>query len=140
LQRGNERHQSADRIVRALRIGNVALLSRHNEMAIEGSAAADLDRVPERVLIAGLAQDAVVEFLAALGHPFQELWRPIDRNAFLIAGDEEGNRALRLAVMSGEVVEDRRDGAGDAALHVDCATALKLFAGELTLERRASVM
>src|SRR4029078_3154748 len=115
LQRGNERHQSADRIVRALRIGNVALLSRHNEMAIEGSAAADLDRVPARVLIAGLTQDAVVEFLAAFGHPFQELWRSIDRNACLIAGDEEGKRALWLAVVSGEVVEDRRDDASDAA-------------------------
>ena len=38
--------------------------------------------------------------------------------------------------MSGEVVEDRRDGAGDAALHVYCAAAIELFAGGLTSEWR----
>src|SRR5262249_60481167 len=56
LQRGNKRHQPADRIVCALRIGNVALRSRHEEMTVERAAPADLDRIPEGVLIAGLAE------------------------------------------------------------------------------------
>ena len=37
----------------------------------------------------------MVEFLAARGRPFQQLGAAVDRDAFLVAGDEERDRALR---------------------------------------------
>ena len=60
LQRGDERHQPANRIVRPLRIGDMTLLARHDQMAIERAAPADLDRIAELLLIARFAQNAMV--------------------------------------------------------------------------------
>ena len=65
--------QPADRIVGALRIGDMALLAGDDQRAVERAAPADLDGVAERRDIARLAENAVVEFLAALGRPFQQL-------------------------------------------------------------------
>ena len=72
----------------------MALLAGDDQMAVERAAAADLDGVAERFDIARLAQDAVIEFLAALGRPLQQLGRAVDRDAFLVAGDQERDRAL----------------------------------------------
>ena len=74
LQRRDQRHQPADRIDRALRIGDMALLAGHDQMAVERAAPADLDGVAERCDIARLAQQAMVEFFAALGRPLQAAW------------------------------------------------------------------
>ena len=71
LQRRDQRHQPADRIVGALRIGDMALPAGHDQVAVERAAAADLDGVAELFVIARLAQNAVVEFFAALGRPLQ---------------------------------------------------------------------
>ena len=136
LQRGDQRHQPADRIVRPLRIGDMALLAGHDQVAVERAAPADLDGVAELFLVARLAQNAVVEFLAALGRPLQQLGRAVDRDAFLVAGDQERDRALWLAVMVAEMIEHGGQRAGDAALHVDRAAAVKLAVGHLAGERR----
>jgi len=58
-------------------------------MTVERTAPADLDRVPELFLIAGLAENTVVEFFSALAYPFQQFRRPIDGNAFLVTRDQE---------------------------------------------------
>src|SRR6185312_3062077 len=73
LQRGDEPHQPADRIVRALRIRDVALRAADDQRAVERAAPPDLDRIAERGLVARLAENAVVEFFAVLRGPLQEL-------------------------------------------------------------------
>src|SRR5674476_1017514 len=97
----------------------MALPAGHDQVAVERAAAADLDGVAEFRDIARLAQNAVVKFFAALGRPLQELGRAVDRDAFLVAGDQERERAFRLAVMVAEIIEHGGQRAGDAALHID---------------------
>ncbi len=109
----------------------MALLAGHDQVAVERAAAADLDGVAKRLQIARLAQNAVVEFFAALRRPFQELGRAIDRDAFLVAGDQERDRALGLAAVMAEMVEHRGERAGNAAFHVDGAAAEKLAVRDL---------
>ncbi len=68
----------------------------------------------------------MVEFLAALGRPLQQFYGAVDGDALLVAGDEQRNRAsLRPAAMRRQIIERRRDEAGDAALHVDGATSVQ---------------
>jgi hypothetical protein len=99
LQRCDKRNEAANRIFGALRIGDVPLFAADNQMAVERTATAHLDGIAHRLLIARLAQDAVIEFLAALGGPFQQLGRAIDRDAFFVAGNQKRDRALRLAAI-----------------------------------------
>ena len=109
LQRGDQRRQAADRVVGAIGIGDVALAAGDDQRAVERAAPADLDGVAEHLDVARLAEDAVVECLAALRRPSQQLDGAVDRDAFLVAGDQERDRALvRLAAVGGEMVERRR--------------------------------
>ncbi len=68
----------------------------------------------------------MVEFFAVLGRPFQKFWCAIDRDAFLVTGNQKRDRAFWLAAMMVEMVEDGRNRAGDAALHVDRSAAVQL--------------
>src|SRR3954453_9635705 len=106
-----------------MRIGDVALDAVDIKRAGQRAAAADLDAIAELFEIGGLAEHAMVEFLAARGGPLQQLDGAVDGYVFLVAGDQERDRAFavlaRLAAMGGEMVEHRRDAAGNAALHVD---------------------
>ncbi len=81
----------------------------------------------------------MVEFLAARRRPLQQLDGAVHRNVFLVAGDQERDRACavraRLAAMGGEIVEHRRDAAGNAALHVDGAAAVEKAVLHLARER-----
>jgi hypothetical protein len=86
--------------------------------------------------IGRLAQDGVIEFLAARRRPLQQLDGAIDRDAFLVTSDEERDRALRLAAVRGQIVERRRHLAGDRALHVDRTAAVEHAVGDLAGERR----
>src|SRR5258708_37566490 len=93
------------------------------------AAAADLDAIPQYLDVAGLAEHAVVEFLAARRGPLQQFYGAVDGNVFLVTGDQERDRALAifaaLAAMGGEIVEHRRDAAGNPALHVDGAAPVQ---------------
>src|SRR3984893_14786732 len=93
------------------------------------AAAADLDAIAELLDIAGLTQHAVVEFLAARRDPLQQLNRAVAGNVFLVAGDQKRDRALaifpRLAAMGGEIIQHRRDAAGNPALHVHGAAPVQ---------------
>ena len=105
------------------------------ERARQRAAAADLDAVAERLDIAGLAEHAMVEFLAARRDPLQQLDGAVDGNRFLVAGDQERDRAFRLAAMVSEIFQHRRDAAGDAALHVDGAAAIQKAVLDVAGER-----
>ena len=115
----------------------MALAARDNQRAVERTAAAGLDGVAEHRDIARLAQDAVIENLTTLGRPFQQLYRAVDRDAFLVAGDEQRERAFfRLAAVGGKMLERSGDETSDAALHIDCAAPIKRVARDVTAERR----
>src|SRR5437879_3830618 len=98
-----------------MRIGDVALDPVDIERARLRAAAADLDAIAEFLDIAGLAQHAVVEFLAARRRPLQQFYGAVDGDVFLVAGDQKRDRAfaifLGLAAMGGEIIEYRRDAA-----------------------------
>jgi len=93
-QGAHQGHKAAHRIVGAFRIGDVALFAADHECAVERTPAADLDGVTDGGGIARLAQHTMVEFLAALGRPLQELDGTVPADALLVAGDEEGDRAF----------------------------------------------
>src|SRR5215510_13246666 len=122
-ERAHDAHDAADRVVGTVRIGDMALLAVGRERAVERAAPPDLYDVAQRLRAGRLAENAVVEGLAALGRPVEQLDRAVDRDVLLVAGDEEGDRARKLATDAGEIIERRRHEAGDAALHVDGAAA-----------------
>src|ERR1700761_5621829 len=67
----------------------------------------------------------MIEVFAARRSPLQQLDRAVDGDVFLVAGNQEGDRALGLAAVGGEILQPRSDAAGDAALHVDGAPAVE---------------
>ena len=77
----------------------------------------------------------MVEFLAARRHPLQQLDGAVDGDVFLVAGDQERDRAFWLAAIVGEILQHRGDAAGDAALHVDRAAAVQQAVLHLAGER-----
>ena len=113
----------------------MALCAVDNKRAGLRAAAADLDAVADLLDIARLAEHAVIEFLATLRRPFQQLDGAVDRDVFFVAGDQERDRALRLAAIGLEIIEHRGDAAGDAALHVDGAAAVEIAVLDVAGER-----
>src|SRR4029078_1222016 len=99
------------------------------------AAAADLDAVAEHFDIGGLAEHAVVEFLAARRDTLQQLDGAVDGNVLLVAGDEERDRSLGTATIVGEGLQHGGDAAGDAGLHVDRAAAIEKTVLDLARER-----
>src|SRR6516165_1911527 len=81
-------HQMRDRVIGALRIGDMALFALRDQRAIQRTAPADLDHIAQMVWVRRLADEAMVETLAALIGPAQKLVGAIDRRAFLIARNE----------------------------------------------------
>src|ERR1041385_9099417 len=126
-----------------MRIGDVALDAIDNERAGQRAAASDLDAVAELLDIARLAQHAMIEFFAARRRPLQKFYSAVDGDVFLIAGDQERDRSFRRATIGGQIIERRRDAAGNAALHVDRAAAVEKavfdLAGEGAVTPRALV-
>ena len=117
-----------------MRIGGVTLHALHGDRAGNGTAPADLDHVAELVGIGRLPDEAGIPALTALSRPLQQLDRAVDGGAFLVAGNQERDGALRRAVLF-DVAGDGGDEAGDAALHVDGAAAEHLPPGNLRAER-----
>src|SRR6266850_641525 len=138
-ERHDQRRYIRYRVRCALRIGDVALGAIDVKRARQRTAAANLDAIAERFDIAGLAQHAVVEFLAARRDPLQQLDGAVDGEVFLVAGDQKRDRTFAvfsgLAAMGGEIVEHGRDAAGDAALHVDGAAAVEKAILDFARER-----
>ena len=112
----------------------MTLFAADHQHAVERAAAADLDGVPNRNRVAGLSQNAMVEAVAPLARPFQELDCAIHRNALLIAGDEERDGAHGGAGTGSKMIERCRDGAGNRPFHIDCPATVKNVPGDLAGE------
>src|SRR5690606_33810028 len=77
-----------------------------------------------------LTDDRGVPLLAAPSRPFEQLDGTVDGGAFLVAGDQQRDRALERALF-GDVTGDGCDEAGNAALHVDRAAPVHETVGYL---------
>ena len=86
--------EPAHRIVGAVRIGDVALLAGDDQRAVQRAAAADLDacRRARRHCSARRARSGRTSRRAP--PPIQQLDGAVDGDAFLVAGDQERDRAL----------------------------------------------
>ena len=100
------------------------------------AAAADLDGVAEFLFARRLADDAPVDLLAALAQRLDHLLGAVDRRAFLVAGDQVGDRALVLRVRLHEIFGGGDHG-GQRALHVGGAAAKQQAVAHRGLERIA---
>src|SRR3569623_20380 len=105
IQRADKRRDVRQRIVRAVGISDMALLALDDQRAGQRAAPPDLNEVAERIDVARLAAHAKVELFAALGRPVEQFHGAIDGGAFLVAGDEEGERAFWLAAIGLEIGE-----------------------------------
>ena len=122
------------RIVGEVRVGDVALHAVHGELARQRAAAADLDHVAERIGARRLADDAPVDLLAARLEHFHDAARAVDRRAFLVAGQQERQRA-GVVGMPGDEALGRSDHRGQTALHVGGAAAVQHAVAYDRLER-----
>ena len=84
-----------DRVVGEVWVGDMALLARYDQLNVDAAAAADLDLVADRLDAGRLADERRVEPLAASGEPAEHLGGAVDRGTFLIAGEQQGDRAFR---------------------------------------------
>ena len=89
-------------------IGGMALAAADRDPSVERAAPAVLDRVADRLDGGRFAEDAMVETFALAKRPVDELDRAVDRRAFLVASQEEADRALKRAP------RDEAQGGGDA--------------------------
>ena len=85
----------------------------------------------------GSADDAGVGHLAVRNHPVEHLAGAVDRRPFLVAGDEQADRAglAGIAAVVLQPAERRGNEAGDGALHIDRATPPDLAVGQDPRER-----
>jgi hypothetical protein len=115
-----------------MRIGHVTLDALDDDLGVDRASAANLDHVAEGLAGSGLADDAVAD------HLFGDLQRLDDhpgamgRHTFLVAGDQEGERAGHLASLD-RLSRGRGEG-GDGGLHVDGAAADQEAVHDLSVE------
>src|ERR1019366_3054967 len=127
-------HEFWKGIVRLLGVGGMTLPSLDDERAIERAAPSNLDRVAERLSARRFADDAMVEALAFVVSPAQELFGAIDRRAFLVAGDEKTDRALVRSMLRG-ISAGGGGKRGNAPLHVGRAAPPDRAIGHLQIGR-----
>ena len=107
-----------DRIFGAVRISDVPLHARHLDPHVDRAAAADLDRVAEPVDRRRLADQDHVRPDLPLVEPVDDPRRALGRIAFLVAGDQQRQRAGGFAE-----ARQRGDIGRDRAFHVVGAAA-----------------
>src|SRR5262249_61709644 len=74
----------------------------------------------------GLADDAGVQILIAFGEPVEYLPGAVDRQPFLVAGDQQADRAADPGFAPVEISLRRGDKGGDRSLHVGGTAATQL--------------
>ena len=129
------RQQARDRVAGELRVGDVALDAGESELGVQTAAAADLDHLAEFSRIGRLTHQAVVDDFAVCAHPVQHLDRAIDRDAFLIAGNQQADRARHLAAARRQELRESFDETRDGAFHVRRTAAKERIVDDLAGER-----
>ncbi|MNL74839.1 hypothetical protein D3C87_2005400 [compost metagenome] len=88
-QRFGHQDDATHRIVGEMGIGRVPLHAMHCYRARDRATPADLDHVAEPVGIGRFADQAGIPALAPVRRPFQQFDGPVDRRAFLVAGNQQ---------------------------------------------------
>ena len=130
VERRDDPGHCRDRVGRAVGVSDVALNAGNVDPHVDRAAAADLDRVAEPVDRGRLADQDHVGADLPLVQPVDDPRRAVGGIAFLVAGDQQRQRALGLS--------DPRDGGdegGDRALHVVGAAADQPAVDDLACER-----
>ncbi len=86
----------------------MALAAVHGQPPRKRTAPADAYGVAECLLAGGFADQAVVDALAALVQHLDDATRAVDRRAFLVARDQEGDRSIVFAIGGHEFLGGRR--------------------------------
>jgi hypothetical protein len=92
------RRDEMNRIAAEMRIGDVPLHALDDQRSRQRAAPAVLDHVAQDVDRRWLADDAIVESLAARGHLLDDFHRAVDGRTFLVGRDEkrDGARCVRM--------------------------------------------
>jgi hypothetical protein len=133
---GERRRELVDRISPEVRVGDMRLDAADGQAARKRSAAAVADRVAERILRRRLADDAIVDSLAARLEPLDDADRAVDRRAFFVRSQQKRDRAGVARALGNEGL-DRDDERGDRGLHVGAAAAEKPAVAQRRDERVA---
>ena len=99
----------------------MTLFAQNLQTPRERTAPPDLDHIPQRVGIGRLTQNTMIPTLALPMRPFKQFHRPVDRRAFLIAGDQKRNRSFERVFMIFKKPQSSCDRGGHTALHISCA-------------------
>jgi hypothetical protein len=135
-QRREHAQERVDRVVGEVRVADMALHACHLDGDVHAPAAADLGHVAEHALAGRLAHDAGIEALAAAREQVEHLARAVDRGAFLVARDQQADRAAEAGAARGEEALRRGDEGRDRALHVRGAAAVERAVVDLAGEGR----
>src|SRR6185295_6406739 len=120
-----------------MRVGDVPLHPADLDFGIETAAPSDLDRFAEAFRIGWLANQAMIwPLVSLLLHPLQHFARAIDGNTFLVAGNEQADRAVDLSSPRLGIIRCGSNKAGNGALHIGGAPAVEAAVGNLCGERR----
>jgi hypothetical protein len=132
----DQRRQHPDhvvqRVVGKLRIGGMALGAEYFQIAVQAPAAADFHHVAETRVARGLAHHAGVQPFASVFQPAQHLAGAVDRDCFLVAGDQKADGAGN-AVAAPFMEKAGKTGkkGGDRPFHIDRAAAEQLAVDHL---------
>ena len=85
--------QPMHRIIRQMRIGDMALNAGHGDGRAEAAATPDLDDLAEAVRIGRLPHHTEIRHLAMLAHPLHDAHGAVPRRPLLVARDEQRDRS-----------------------------------------------
>ena len=112
----------------------MALHAAHRQVDRHAAAPTDLHHVAEALRARRFADHADIDRLAALGETLQHLHGTVDRRPFLVAGNQEADRAAEIAAAT---AEESGRGIGEGSnrpLHVGGTTAEQIAARQLSRE------
>src|SRR5579862_9193743 len=130
--RGGDR---VDRILREMRIRDVALYALADQRARQSAAATALEHVAVPFGRRKFADETVVDRLALGWQALDHFRGAIDRRTFLVRCDEQRDRSRRIALR--EQPLDRHDERGERRFHVGGTAAVQVAVTDRRRERIA---
>ncbi len=82
-------------IIRAVRVGHMALRAEHFYRCVQAAAPPDLDHLAQKAGICRLAHQTKIRDLTVFRHPLQDTDGAVQGRPLLVAGDQQADRAAR---------------------------------------------
>ena len=125
--------EAPDRVVREVRIGDVALDPLNLEHAAQRAAPPDSDHVAERFVTRWLADHAPVNAFIACVQLLDDFQGTVTGTTFLIARNQESDTSLVIRMGCHETLRGD-DHCGKTAFHVGAAAAVNSPVADIGLE------